>query len=155
MKNSNRQPDQDYEESAGAVVFYNHERRTKYLLLYESTAETPYWGMPKGFLEAGEDAMAAAVREIKEETGLKFDLLPGFKERVEYSFRWKGKAINKRVTFFLAEARTKGVKVSAEHEGYVWVPIEEAVRTTPYDNYRHILRKADRHVASVRISSRS
>ncbi len=37
---------------------------------YLKTKDLGYWGIPKGEIEAGEDLLAAAVREFAEETGM-------------------------------------------------------------------------------------
>ncbi len=54
--------------SAGAVIFRRESDGTvKFLLLYHGKN---YWNFPKGKLEAGERAIAAFLREVREETGL-------------------------------------------------------------------------------------
>ncbi len=52
--------------SAGAVLYRIDGGARKYLLLraYRN------WDFPKGIVEGGEDPLAAAVREVKEETGI-------------------------------------------------------------------------------------
>lgn len=53
------------EHSAG-IIFYN--KKTQKVLLAHAT-ETSYWGIPKGHIDPGEDAITAAIRETKEEIG--------------------------------------------------------------------------------------
>jgi len=142
------------EESAGAVVFHRGRKKTEYLLLYGHDPWNPYWGMPKGIIESGEDRLSAAKRETREETGLEFKLLPGFEQRERYRFRWKDVIIDKTVTYFLARARSKAVKISYEHEGYAWFTIRNAVNTATHDNSKRILKRADEFVSSLKRAPR-
>ena len=52
--------------SAGVVVVHREADAWRYLLLRAYAN----WGFPKGLLEPGEDALAAARREVAEETGI-------------------------------------------------------------------------------------
>ena len=47
---------------------------------------TPKWDIPKGLLDPGEDTLAAAMRELGEETGLAFDAAR-FEELGRFSYR--------------------------------------------------------------------
>lgn len=51
-------------EAAGGVV---ENRRGEILMIYRNNR----WDLPKGYVEEGEGYMAAAVREVEEETGLR------------------------------------------------------------------------------------
>ncbi len=51
-------------KSAGGIIF----NETNDVLLVQEFGE--YWGLPRGHLEEGEDALQAARREIFEETGI-------------------------------------------------------------------------------------
>src|SRR6185312_5043727 len=55
------------ETSAGGVVFRTEGTERLYLLIRDSYQN---WGFPKGHLEHGEQPEAAALREVREETGL-------------------------------------------------------------------------------------
>lgn len=134
------------EKSAGAVVFRKN-KEIKYLLLHYPTGSRTskdYWDLPKGHIEKGEKPMVTAKREIAEETGLKdVGFIDGFKETIKYFFKWEGKSILKFVTFYLAEAKTKDVKISWEHIGFQWLPYQEALGQLTFKNAKEILKKAN------------
>lgn len=138
------------EQSAGAVVFRMQNKEAQYLLLHYPTtkrAKVEYWDFPKGHLEEKETEEQAAIREIEEETGLKdITLLQGFEEHIQYYFQVKGKTVFKTVVFFLAQTKTREVKISFEHKGFVWLPFEKAMRKLKFANARRILRKSHRYL---------
>jgi 8-oxo-dGTP pyrophosphatase MutT (NUDIX family) len=129
------------EVSAGAVVFYDGGGEVEYLLLLYPGG---HWDFPKGNIEAGETPERTALREIKEETGLDVELVPGFREEIEYFYYRERRRIKKRVIYFLARARSKDVKLSWEHKGYVWLPFGQALARITFENSRGVLAKAHR-----------
>jgi len=136
------------EKSAGVIIFRKSEGKNFYLLLYypalSHRASENYWDFPKGHIIKGEKAEGAAKREAEEETGLKdIKILEGFKETVKYFFRFQGKNILKFVTFYLAETKTKDVKISGEHINYKWLPYKEAIEQLKFKNAKEILKKAN------------
>ena len=143
------------EKSAGAVIFRKEGSKIFYLLLhYQSGARRPhpYWDFPKGHIEKGENPESTAVREVKEETGLKdIKLVEDFKETIRYFFRYGKKNILKFVTFFLAKTKTEKVKISFEHIGYKWLPYKEAVEQLKFKNAKEILKKANDHLSGKSI----
>jgi NTP pyrophosphohydrolases including oxidative damage repair enzymes len=132
------------EVSAGAVVFYRGDA-LEYLLLHYPAG---HWDFPKGNIELGETPEKAALREIKEETGLDVELLPGFREEVEYVYARERRRVRKKVIFFLARAPAKEVRLSWEHKGYVWLPFDQALPRLTYESSRRVLAKAHRHLRS-------
>lgn len=134
------------EKSAGAVIFIKN-KEIKYLLLHypsSSRAAKNYWDFPKGHIEKGEKEIETANREIKEETGIEdLKFVKGFKEWIKYFFRFRGKAIFKIVTFYLAETKTKEVKISAEHIGYKWLCYDDAIKQLGFKNAKEILKSAN------------
>ena len=133
------------EKSAGAVIFRKEKDTIEYLLLHY---QAKHWDFSKGNIEKGEKLEDTVRREVKEETGIeniKFAL--GFKEAIKYFYKLKGRNIFKIVTFFLAETKTKEVKISWEHTGFEWLPYEEALEQLTFKNAKEILKKANEFIS--------
>jgi bis(5'-nucleosidyl)-tetraphosphatase len=131
------------ELSAGAVIFHENSNSLgrKYLVLNYPAG---HWDFPKGAVEQGETEQQAAIREIKEETGIQIaNFIPGFRKNIEYHYRRRGGLSHKRVVFFLAKSSTDQVQISFEHSGYDWITIEEAINRLTFENARKVLRDAD------------
>jgi 8-oxo-dGTP pyrophosphatase MutT (NUDIX family) len=135
------------EKSAGAVIFREENGKIFYLLLhYPGTshrAKKDFWDFPKGHIEKGEDEIETVKREVKEETGLEdIKIVDGFRETIKYFFKWKGENVLKFVTFYLAKANEKKVKISFEHIGFEWLSFKEALERLTFKNSKEILKKA-------------
>lgn len=146
------------EKSAGAIIFKREGKRTLYLLLYypalSHRAEENYWDFPKGHIEKGETLEEAISREVEEETGLKnIKFIKGFKETIRYFFKFQGKNILKFVTFYLAETKTKKIKISSEHLDYKWLPYKEALSYLKFKNAKEILKKANDFISKKGLSN--
>lgn len=142
------------EKSAGAIIFRMENRLPLYLLLHYPTG---HWEFPKGHIEGKEKEEETVIREVAEETGIKdLKILTGYKKYIKYFFRQykdkvseadrrKGKTpwVFKLVVFFIAETKTKDVKISHEHKGFLWLPIEEAIKKTTFKNSKKLLKEAN------------
>ncbi|SRR5258706_2326454 len=116
--------------AAGAVVFRRTPRGVRYLVLraYKN------WDFPKGLVETGEDQLACAKREVKEETGLSeldYPFDDAYRETVPYA----GKKIAR---YYLAETEEVEIELPIstelgrpEHHEWRWVSHEEAEELLP------------------------
>ncbi len=68
------------------------------------------WDFPKGMVERDEDPFAAAVREVREETGLDAIALDGEIETIDWFFRFRGKLVHKVCHFYLMRSETTHTK---------------------------------------------
>jgi len=130
------------EISAGIIIFRKTKDGPKFLLLYHGGK---YWNFPKGKLEEAESSYTAAIREIKEETGLgqhdlKFNLR--FKIYDRFIFTQKRQKVFKTVIYFLAETRNPIIKISKEHQGYGWFLHSDGARMLIYQNLKQNLKMA-------------
>jgi 8-oxo-dGTP pyrophosphatase MutT (NUDIX family) len=135
------------EKSAGAIIFYKEENQEPHYLLLHYPGSTKnakdYWDFPKGHIEKGESEIDTVKREVKEETGLEdIEIIPGFKTSIKYFFKKEKRTIFKIVVFYLARAKTKDVKISFEHIGYIWLPFKKAIKKVTYKNAKETLKKA-------------
>jgi bis(5'-nucleosidyl)-tetraphosphatase len=115
--------------SAGVVAVRASVDGVRFLLLraYRN------WDFPKGLVEPGEEPLAAAIREVHEETGL-----------ADLAFEWGTEFIetepyarNKIARYYLARTRTERVVLKVnrqlgrpEHHEYRWVDLSEAFALT-------------------------
>ncbi len=67
------------ERSCGAVVYTERDGQRRYVLV-----KGGYVGLPKGHMEKGESERETAVREIREETCVSTQIVPGFRRVVTY-----------------------------------------------------------------------
>jgi 8-oxo-dGTP pyrophosphatase MutT (NUDIX family) len=126
------------ERSAGFVVFHtNRDDGHQFLLLDYGR----HWDFPKGHVEKGESDIQAAIRELKEETGISnARVVEGFQEEVVYFFRHpKHGLIRKTVIFFLAETLTLDVTLSHEHNAFEFLAYPVARSRLTFPSARKIL----------------
>jgi len=136
------------ETSAGVVLFFRGDRILYLLLKYR----WGHWGFIKGHIEPGEDEIETIKRETKEETGITdIKFIPGFREKIEYTYTMHGEKRHKTVYYRLAETTQINVKLSHEHVAYAWLPYEEAIKRITYDNDRNVLRKAHEYLKRLGI----
>ena len=116
--------------AAGAVIFRRSDRGVRLLVLraYKN------WDFPKGLVEPGEDALAAARREVEEETGLA-DLDYPFGDEFKETLPYSG---NKVARYYLAETGAEKIALPVspelgrpEHHEYRWVSFDEAEDLLP------------------------
>jgi 8-oxo-dGTP pyrophosphatase MutT (NUDIX family) len=105
------------------------------------------WGLPKGLVEPTESPEQAAVREVKEETGLEAEVEASLGE-IRYFYVWEGVRVRKAVHFFLMRA-TGGDVSQHDHEmeDVRWFPLSVALRRATYKGEREVLQRAAQRLA--------
>ncbi|MBI3638477.1 NUDIX domain-containing protein [Candidatus Wolfebacteria bacterium] len=87
------------EISAGIIIYRKAPEGPKFLIMYHGGG---YWNFPKGKIESEEKSWQAAVREIREETGLKstdLEFRNQFKAYENFVFRRQKNKIAKKFCF--------------------------------------------------------
>ncbi len=133
-----------YEKSCGAVIYRLNEKNDVRILLVKNH-NGKCWTFPKGHIEMGENEQQTALREIKEETGLSVEIIPGFRQTSSY--RPFGK-IRKTAVFFLARADKSIVSLQpSEIDYYLWVSLDEAMKMCRHENDTNILKEVRKRLA--------
>jgi 8-oxo-dGTP pyrophosphatase MutT (NUDIX family) len=136
------------EISSGILIFKEKDGKREYLLLHYPSLkkDQSYWDFPKGHLEEKETAKEAAIREVKEETGIGIEnliLIDGFKKEIKYYFKKDNKLVFKIVYYFLAKTLKEEVEISSEHLGYRWASPQEAKKLIKFSSSRKLIDEAE------------
>ena len=111
------------ETSAGVLLFQDRPLRSFLVLLrHDGTPD-----LPKGHLKRGENELAAALRELEEETALRADgvrIDTGFSFSTSYSTRSRktGEPMEKTVHVFLGALDGPAHVEVSDHADYAWIP---------------------------------
>lgn len=118
-----------------------HDGKPLFLLIRDSYRN---WGFPKGHLEDDEQPAAAAVREVREETGIEAIELDGEIDTIDWFFRFRGRLVHKVCHFYLMHTRSAQTKPQRA-EGITacrWATFDEAEQLVSYANARDVLQRA-------------
>ncbi|MCA9753624.1 MAG: NUDIX domain-containing protein [Gemmatimonadetes bacterium] len=139
--------DRQLEISSGGVVFRRDESGFEVALT--QTTRGPMWCLPKGRVEPEETLEQAALREVREETGLVGEIRCKLRP-IEYSYQARSdegrrRAVDKTVHFFLVEFQGGSVE---DHDHEVadvrWFPLHVAGRLLHHAGERDVLALAKR-----------
>ncbi len=121
--------------SAGFIIF-----KDKKILLLKSKKK--HFDFPKGHVEPGEEIFQAAIRELKEETNIDMEDIKiiGGPDIISYKVIEQNEIKDKNVYYYYALLiSNKEIKLSKEHEYYVWVPIDEAQKYVKFKEQLNLI----------------
>lgn len=139
------------ETSAGGVVYRPGPEGQPEVVLIRPRGDER-WALPKGWVEKDESPQDAALREVREETGVTARAVEAL-ERIEYWFRTRQGSspvlVHKYVDFFLMAAEEGDL---ADHDHEVdearWFPLDQAVTMAAFKSERQVLEMARDRLAS-------
>lgn len=99
------------------------------------------WGLPKGAVSEGETSEQAALREVREETGIEAEIIRTL-DTIEYFFRAGETLIQKRVDFYLMRYVAGELKPQlSEVDDVEWVELRAALQRASFDSERKLLER--------------
>ena len=112
----------------------------EFLLLHRSgLSGAPFWQGVSGWIEPHEAPHLAAVRELREETGLEAAELFTV-DAVFDLYNWRRGTVDAIVPFAAVLAGEADPVLSDEHDDWRWAPLTEAIERVPYEPQRAALR---------------
>jgi len=115
--------------------------------------------LPKGLVDRGEKAQTAAIREVREETGIVAEPVAKLADnKYVYVRTWgDGERVFKIVSFYLmryvsGEIDDLAQEMRIEVKRALWVPLSEAGKQIAYSNERKVLREAQEYVEAKGLS---
>lgn len=125
------------EFSAGGIVFNSDGQ-----VLLTKHSQNKHWSFPKGLIDPGQTSKEAALREVREEGGIKAEIV----DKVGYSkyvYTFDGEKIFKVVTYFLMKYLSGDPK---DHDWEVeeagWYEVEDALKQLTFSQDKKLLENA-------------
>lgn len=135
--------------AVSVVVLRVVNDETQVLLLRRNHTLIGEWCQIAGGIENGERAWEAAVREVKEETGLTCDSLYSA-DICEQFYEADRDAINMLPVFVGFVNGETSIVLNEEHSEFCWAPFETAISLVPFAGQRHVLRHVKAEFAEKR-----
>ena len=117
--------------SAGVITYIKEGNTIEYLLLNYLGG---HWDFPKGKLEAGENKLQAAIRELSEETGARNVEIKRFLGILEHSFEPGFSSICHNHEYNLIfEVASEKLKINSkipqieDHIQILWMPVKDII----------------------------
>ena len=135
------------EFSAGGLVIRNLRGRPHVAVV---RVRDDILALPKGHPEKGESSENAALREVREETGLEATPV-GKLGDIRYWYARDGDRVMKTVSFYLLRYRSGRLEDhDHEVEEALWIPLEEAAERLAYRSEKEIAETALSRVTAGR-----
>jgi len=146
------------EFSAGALVLRHRQKKWWVAVIEPGREGEPedrkdVVALPKGNVDSGEKPVETALREVREETGLRATLVAKLGDiKYVYVRKWAGnEKVFKIVSFFLTRYQSgqiDDITDAMRHEvrRAYWIPLEEAAAQLSYNGERTMAEKALEYV---------
>jgi 8-oxo-dGTP pyrophosphatase MutT (NUDIX family) len=121
---------------AGGIVYRIHSNQPEFLII-TARKNRAHWVLPKGHIEVGETLKEAALREVKEETGVMAEIVSAI-GKSQY------KIDDEKITamFFLMKEKTALPTSESEGRQIKWLPLPEALSLLSFPDAKKLLRLA-------------
>lgn len=130
-----------YVKSCGFVAYKQIGNENYYLIIKSLGGDV---GFPKGHMEPGESELETAIRELKEETGIDVNVVPGFRRQIEYELRRIPDTVKQSV-YFLGECISDNIVCQeAEVTEAGFVSYEDALKLLTFEETKNILEDAEK-----------
>ena len=95
------------------------------------------WSLPKGKVDRGETVLKAAIREVREETGYRVEVL-----KFAGAFGYEVKSAPKVVLFWTMKPLKQGKILDPQEVAELkWMPVKKALKRMTYELERDLVRK--------------
>jgi len=126
-----------HERSAGGLVLRRERGSYSGLLIGRSTPRI--WSLPKGHIEPNESIEMAALREVKEETGIEATIIVKLSD-IRYWF-YANKVKHSKIVHFFLMRYVSGTPTPQEGEvdEVIWVNLDEMPEMLTHVNERRLI----------------
>lgn len=141
-------------ESVQVIPWRRAASGVEVLAIRRTPSEGGFWQPVTGRIEPGEAPAETAIREAGEETGLSGDLtdlehVRDFRISPEYLGEDRDRPWVNREHAFALEVDSGSVRLSKEHEEWVWLSPEKARELYRWNGNRRALERLERRVAAA------
>jgi 8-oxo-dGTP pyrophosphatase MutT (NUDIX family) len=120
-------------KAAGGVVCRNGSRKTEIVVVHRPAYDD--WTLPKGKVDQDETAEECALREVREETGYKCELVRPLGCTAYVDRRGR----NKVACYWVMHVLSGRFRAGGEVDRMVWLPIADAIKRLTYARDKTLL----------------
>lgn len=101
------------------------------------------WDLPKGKMDDGEEIPKCALREVREEAGIKNLTIIDDLGQTEHTYELNGDQILKKTYWFSMKTEDDEFLPEAEEDitEVAWFPVNDALKLVGYDNLKIVIKR--------------